>query len=72
MKTKHKFLILLYFFLFDFILYAQGPSDEDGNGDLEGGDPPTAPINSKLFILATFALIYVFYKLKKGKLENDC
>lgn len=71
MKAKHKFLIFLYFFFIDFILYAQ-PTDEDDNGDLEGNDPPASPINTYLFLLTVFALIYAYNKLKKRNLGNNC
>ena len=46
-------------------MYAQG--DDDENGDLEGDDPPAAPINSKLIILLIVGLVYVYYTYKNDK-----
>jgi len=63
MKTRYKFLFFLYFFLIDFMLFAQ-PIDEDNNGDLEGNDPPAAIINNTILLLVLFAVIYAFIKLK--------
>ena len=68
MKTKYKFLIFLYFFLINFMLFAQ-PTDEDNNGDLEGQDPQAAPINNISFLLAVFAVIYAYHKLKKKNMK---
>lgn len=64
MKNFSKFYLLAFLMLSDFMLYAQ-PGDEDGNGDLEGGDPPPAPINGKLIILTILGLIFAFYSIKK-------
>lgn len=71
MKTKYKILIFSYFFFIDFMLYAQ-PTDEDNGGDLEGNDPPATPINNSVFLLAVFAVMYAFCKLKKGKVLSNC
>lgn len=75
MKKTLKIAILFYFLLTDFILFAQaGPGDEDNNGGngLEGGDPPTASINSKIWGLILIAIIYVCIMFKKrNRLNND-
>ena len=63
MKRFYKFYLLAFLLLSDFVIYAQG--DEDDNGDLEGGDP--VPVNSKLIFLLIFgiALAYVSYRRNK-------
>jgi hypothetical protein len=70
MKNTYKILFLLYFSLTDFMLFAQ-PGDDDTNGEngLEGGDPPVAPINTKLWLLLFFAIVYAFRELKNRKIE---
>ncbi|MFZ4105117.1 hypothetical protein [Flavobacterium sp.] len=72
MKRIIKTLLVFYFFTSDFILFAQigsGPGDEDNNGSngLEGGDPPAATINAKLWLLLLLALFYGFTLLRKKK-----
>jgi hypothetical protein len=47
------------------VIFAQG--DEDNNGDLEGNDPPNAPINSKLVLLLIFGIMLAFYTYKRNK-----
>lgn len=67
MKGKLQYLFLtIYLFLVDFKTFAQ-PTDEDNNGDLEGQDPPPAPINSRIILLLIFALLYAYYNIKKSK-----
>jgi hypothetical protein len=53
----------------DCIIYAQ-PGGDTGGGGLEGGDPPPAPINSQLLLLALLGLVFAFnvYKLRKKEL----
>lgn len=67
MKNLVKYYILTFILLSDFVLFAQEPGDDDGTGGLEGGDPPPAPINSKLVILAILGLIFVFYTIKNKR-----
>ena len=66
MKNYSKLYLFTFLILTDFMLYAQ-PGDDDGNGDLEGGDPPAAPINSKLILLLIIGLVFAFYSIKKYK-----
>ena len=47
----------------DFAMFSQ-PGNNDNNGDLEGNDPPAAPINSKLIILAIVGLLFAIYIFK--------
>ena len=50
----------------DFAMFSQiGNNDDDG--DLEGNDPPAAPINSKLIILLLIGFIYAFYIIKNKR-----
>jgi hypothetical protein len=68
MRDLSKIYLLAFLLLADFVAFAQGgPGDDDGDGDLEGGDPPAAPINTKLFLLVVFGLILAFYSYKKYK-----
>lgn len=64
MKNLFKLYLLSFILLSDFMVFAQ-PAADDGSGGVEGGDPPVAPINSKLIFLALIGLIFVFYSLKK-------
>lgn len=64
MKNFSKLYLFALLLLTDFMLYAQ-PGDDDGNGGLEGNDPPPAPINSKLILLLIIGLIFAFYTIKK-------
>lgn len=57
--------LIAFFLLHDFRLFAQG--DEDDNGDLEGNDPPAAPINSKILYLALVGIVFVYYTYKSRK-----
>ena len=75
MKKTFKIAMLFYFLFADFVLFAQaGPGDEDNNGStgLEGGDPPAAPINAKIWSLILIAIIYFYIMVKKrNRLNND-
>lgn len=52
----------------DFISFAQPGQDQPGGG-LEGDDPPPAPINGKLILLAIAAVLFAFYTLKNKRKE---
>ncbi len=70
MKNTYKILFLAYFLLTDFMLFAQ-PGDDDTNGEngLEGGDPPVATINTKLWLVLIFAIGYAFREFKNRKID---
>ena len=75
MKRTATTLFLIYFLFSDFILFSQTsgvPGDEDNNGSdgLEGGDPPAAILNSKLWLLVVLALVYGYKKFRKKLLLN--
>ena len=75
MKRTATTLFLIYFLFSDFILFSQTtgvPEDEDNNGSdgLEGGDPPAAILNSKLWLLVVLALVYGYKKFRKKLLTN--
>jgi hypothetical protein len=76
MKRTASTLFLIYFLFSNLILFSQSlPGDEDNNGPdgLEGGDPPAAILNSKLWILIFLALVYGCNLIKKKdsiKLKN--
>ncbi|MBK9223790.1 MAG: hypothetical protein IPO23_02380 [Flavobacterium sp.] len=63
-----KLYILSFFLLTDFISFAQPGQDQPGGG-LEGDDPPPAPINGKLILLAIAAVLFAFYTLKNKRRE---
>jgi hypothetical protein len=65
MKRVYTIALMAFFLLHDFRLFAQG--DENDDGDLEGDDPPAAPINTKLIYLALVGIAFVFYTLQKRK-----
>lgn len=67
MKRFLKFYLFAFIMLSNFVVFAQG--EEDENGDLEGGDPQPAPINSKLFILAIIGILFAIYSYKNYKKE---
>ena len=50
--------ILCFFLLNDFIIFAQGDGNEDG--DLENPDP-ALPIDGKLLWLGIIGIIFAFY-----------
>ncbi len=64
MKHISKLYILAFLVFADIAAYA-GPGDDTGGGDLGGGDPPPAPINSYLVLMIGFALLLGFYSLRK-------
>jgi len=63
MKHLVRLYIVLFLFVSDFKLFAQGPGDDDEDGDLEGGDP--VPINGKLIWLLIAGLAFAFYYFRK-------
>lgn len=67
MKSIYKFYIFAFALFSDFMLFAQGPGDDDGGGDLEGDDTPAAPINGKLLWLALVSILFAFYYFNKQK-----
>jgi hypothetical protein len=64
MKNIFKLYLLTFFILSDFIVFAQ-PGADDGTGNLEGNDPPAAPINTKLILLLILGVIFAFVQIKK-------
>lgn len=81
MKKIFNLAIVVYFLLYDFIIFAQigsGPADEDENGEngLEGGDPilaepATAPINVRLWLLILLVIVYSFVIFKRRQLMKN-
>jgi hypothetical protein len=58
-------IYLLGFLVFADIAAFAAPGDDTGGGDLGGGDPPAAPINSNLTIMIGLALVFAFYSIRK-------
>lgn len=72
MKKAYKIALLFYFLFLNFVVFAQmgaGPGDEDntGSSNLEGGDLPTSPINSKLWILIILGILYSFFIINRNR-----
>lgn len=65
MKKIFNIALVAFFLLHDFKLFAQG--DDDDNSDLEGNDPPAAPINTKLLYLSIVGILFAFYVYKTRK-----
>lgn len=66
-----KLYLFLFCFLFNLVIFAQ-PGDENGGGDLEGNDAPSAPINEKLILLLLAGIIFAFYTIKRYKNKKYC
>ncbi|AXG75163.1 hypothetical protein DVK85_13370 [Flavobacterium arcticum] len=73
-----KLFLNLYVFIFliasDYTLFAQ-PSDQDGTGDgdggVEDGGDPVAPINGKIIVLAIVAISFAYYYFSKRREEKQ-
>lgn len=66
MKHLSKIYLLAFLVFADIAAFA-GPGDDTGGGDLGGGDPPAAPVNSYLIVMIGLGLLLGFYSLKKYK-----
>ena len=69
MKKLFKFSLLSFFFLSDFVAFAQ-PGSGTGGGDpgMDDEDPvPVAPINGQLIVLAILGISFVIYTYRKNK-----
>ena len=60
-----KIFLTLFYILSTAVMFGQGTGSDDG--DLEGNDPPAAPINSKLILLALVGVIFAIYTFKNQK-----
>lgn len=68
MKKLIKFYLLAFVLFSDFVVFAQGPGEDDGGGGLGGEDPvPVAPINGQLIVLALVGIAYVVYTFRNYK-----
>jgi hypothetical protein len=67
MKNSYKIFLLSILLLSNFVAFAQGPGSGTGGDPIEGGDdePVAGPIDSTLFVLLIFGLIFAFYAIKK-------
>ena len=66
-KNLLRFYILTIVLFSDYMMFAQGPGDENGDGDLEGDDTPAAGINSKLIYLAIVGILFAVYTYRKNR-----
>ena len=63
-----KFYFLAFVLFSNFVVFAQGPGEDDGSGGLGGEDPvPVAPINGQLIVLALVGIAYVVYTFSNYK-----
>ena len=63
-----KFYLLAFVLFSDFVVFAQGPGEDDGGGGLGGEDPvPVAPINGQLMVLAILGIAYAIYTFRNYK-----
>jgi hypothetical protein len=60
------FYLFAFFFLSDFVVYAQ-PGEDDDNGGLDDTDPAPAPINSKIIVLFLVGILFAFYTYRRNK-----
>lgn len=65
-QNLFKLYFLTFFLLIDFVAFAQ-PGSDDENDDLEGSDPVTTPINSKLIWLAIVGIAFAYYTYKRQR-----
>lgn len=74
LRMKKKLLKLLFISLFmlsSSVMFSQG--DDNGDGTLEGDDPPAAPINSGVSLLLFAGTVLAIYTFKvDSKLKNNC
>ena len=71
---KKKFLnafILTALLLTDFVVFAQGPGDDDDDGGLEGDDPDPVPINGKLIWLAIVGILFAIYTYRSYNRKKE-
>ncbi len=67
-KNLLKFYIFTFVLFSDFVIFAQGPGDDDDSGDLEGEDDlPAAPINSKIIWLAIVGILFALYTYRRHR-----
>jgi hypothetical protein len=67
MKKLIKFYLLAFVLFSNFVVFAQGPGEDDGSGGLDGDDPTYAPINGQLIVLALVGIAYVVYTFRNYK-----
>ena len=61
-----KLLIVCIGLFSDFAVYSQIGNNDD-NGNLEGNDPPAAPINTKLILLAVAGIFFAIHTFKNNR-----
>ena len=66
MKTNLlKYYIAAFYLCSTFVMIAQEtPGTDDTEGGLESTDPPAAPIDGYVWVLAAIGLVYVFLRLR--------
>ena len=66
MKNSTKLSLLMIALLSNIMMFAQ-PGNDTGGGGLEGNDPPPAPIDSLLIIIALVGTLFVFNLYRQNK-----
>lgn len=61
-----KFYSTLLFFFISFMLFA-GIGDESDDPTMEDPEIPAAPIDSRIFILAVFGIVFAIYSFRSSK-----
>ena len=64
-KSLLQFIYACFFILSSTMMFSQGT--DNGDGTLEGDDPPAAPINSKIFILVFAGIVFAIYTFRNNK-----
>jgi hypothetical protein len=63
-----KYYVVAIYLLSTFVTVAQ-PGTADTGSDLENADPPMAPIDEYLWVLAAIGLVYAFFRVRAFALQ---
>lgn len=64
MKSMSKLYIVLFFLLSDFVVFAQPPTDDEGD-DLQDEDAPAMFLNRRIVWLVIAGICLAIYKFRK-------
>jgi hypothetical protein len=67
MNRLLKISVFAFILLTNFVALAQPGGTGDGNGGLEGGDPPPSPIDTRLIYLGIVGLLFAYYAFRKHR-----
>jgi hypothetical protein len=63
-KNPLMYYIAVLFLLSTVLMFAQTPGSNDDTGNLEGSDPPAAPIDNYVWFFMVLGIVFTFYKFK--------